>query len=83
VAYRAELHVFTSVRDRLDAVSECHYHSTHPVCLRIPGIAEVTGCNSGIILWNPDQVRGVNTGIREIASRFMRSLTDSAFFCLS
>lgn len=33
------------------------YTPLFPVCLKIPGIAEVTGYNSRIHLWNPDQKR--------------------------
>lgn len=55
MAYRAELHVFPSVRDRrLDAVSGCHIHSPLPPRLKISGIAEVTAYNFRIPLWNPD-----------------------------
>jgi hypothetical protein len=36
------------------------------VGLRIPGIAEVTGYNPGISLWNPDKVSVVNTKIRKV-----------------
>ena len=59
MAYRACLRGLTSVRIRCpDEVLACHIHSPLFVCLKISKIAEVTGYNFRITVWNPDRVRG-------------------------
>jgi hypothetical protein len=53
-AYRARLQALTSVRIGFpDEVLACHIHPLSSAGLRICRIAEGTGCNPGIIGWNP------------------------------